>query len=56
MRNVPIYFLQMFVILATCRFFGWLVRRWLHQPQVIGEMIAGEKPFVDPSPYRADRF
>ena len=31
----------MFVILATCRFFGWLVRRWLRQPQVIGEMIAG---------------
>jgi Kef-type K+ transport system membrane component KefB len=41
MRDVPIYFLQMFVILATCRFFGWLVRRWLRQPQVIGEMIAG---------------
>jgi Kef-type K+ transport system membrane component KefB len=41
MRNVPIFFLQMFVILATCRFFGWLVRRWLRQPQVIGEMIAG---------------
>jgi len=35
------FFLQMFVILATCRFFGWLVRRWLNQPQVIGEMIAG---------------
>jgi Kef-type K+ transport system membrane component KefB len=31
----------MFVILATCRLFGWLVRRWLRQPQVIGEMIAG---------------
>ena len=40
-ENVPIFFLQMFVILATCRFFGWLVRRWLRQPQVIGEMIAG---------------
>jgi Kef-type K+ transport system membrane component KefB len=39
--NVPIFFLQMFAILATCRLFGWLVRRWLHQPQVIGEMIAG---------------
>jgi len=24
--------------------------------RLIGEMIAGEKPFVDPSPYRADRF
>jgi len=31
----------MFVILAACRFFGWLVRRWLRQPPVIGEMIAG---------------
>jgi len=31
----------MFVILAACRLCGWLVRRWLHQPQVIGEMIAG---------------
>jgi Kef-type K+ transport system membrane component KefB len=41
MRDVPIYFLQMFIILSTCRFFGWLVRRWLRQPQVIGEMIAG---------------
>jgi Kef-type K+ transport system membrane component KefB len=38
---VNAFFLQMFVILATCRFFGWLVRRWLRQPQVIGEMIAG---------------
>src|SRR6188508_2540997 len=41
MRNVPIFFLQMFVILAACRLFGWLVRRWLRQPRVIGEMIAG---------------
>jgi Kef-type K+ transport system membrane component KefB len=31
----------MFVILAACRLSGWLVRRWLRQPQVIGEMIAG---------------
>jgi Kef-type K+ transport system membrane component KefB len=36
-----IFFLQMFVILAACRLSGWLVRRWLRQPQVIGEMIAG---------------
>ena len=36
-----ILFLQMFVILATCRLCGWVVRRWLRQPQVIGEMIAG---------------
>jgi Kef-type K+ transport system membrane component KefB len=35
------FFLQMFVILATCRLAGWLVRRFLGQPQVIGEMIAG---------------
>jgi len=36
-----VFFLQMFVILAACRFFGWLVRRWMRQPPVIGEMIAG---------------
>ena len=36
-----IFFLQMFVILAVCRACGWAVRRFLHQPQVIGEMIAG---------------
>jgi Kef-type K+ transport system membrane component KefB len=36
-----IFFLQMFVILAACRACGWVVRRFLHQPQVIGEMIAG---------------
>ncbi len=36
-----IFLLQMFVILAASRLCGWLVRRWLHQPQVIGEMIAG---------------
>jgi Kef-type K+ transport system membrane component KefB len=36
-----IFLLQMFVILATCRLAGWLVRRFLGQPQVIGEMIAG---------------
>jgi Kef-type K+ transport system membrane component KefB len=36
-----IFFLQMFVILATCRICGWAMRRFLHQPQVIGEMIAG---------------
>jgi len=44
--NVPIFismifFLQMFVILALCRACGWAVRRFMHQPQVIGEMIAG---------------
>ena len=36
-----IFLLQMFVILAACRLCGWIVRRFLHQPQVIGEMIAG---------------
>ena len=41
MSTVPVFFLQMFIILATCRLLGWLVRRWLRQPQVIGEMIAG---------------
>jgi Kef-type K+ transport system membrane component KefB len=35
------FFLQMFVILATCRVVGWLGRKYLHQPQVVGEMIAG---------------
>jgi Kef-type K+ transport system membrane component KefB len=34
------FFLQMFVILAICRFVGMLARR-LRQPQVVGEMIAG---------------
>jgi len=36
-----ILFLQIAVILAASRLCGWLVTRWLHQPQVIGEMIAG---------------
>src|SRR6185295_411963 len=36
-----IFFLQMFVILAGCHLCGWAVQRFLHQPQVIGEMIAG---------------
>lgn len=35
------FFLQMFVILLTCRVVGWLGRKYLHQPQVVGEMIAG---------------
>ena len=35
-----LFFLQMFVILASCRLIGLLVRR-VGQPQVIGEMIAG---------------
>ncbi len=35
------FFLQMFVILATCRVVGWLGQRFFKQPQVVGEMIAG---------------
>jgi len=35
------FFLQLAAILATCRFVGWAARRWLGQPQVVGEMIAG---------------
>ena len=29
------FFLQMAVILATCRVVGWLGRRYLKQPQVV---------------------
>src|SRR5690554_128307 len=36
-----IFFLQMFVILATCRVVGWLGKKYFNQPQVVGEMIAG---------------
>mgnify|MGYP001558463930 FL=1 len=32
---------QMVVILGACRLSGWLVGRFLHQPRVIGDMIAG---------------
>ncbi|MBC2669827.1 cation:proton antiporter [Novosphingobium piscinae] len=35
------FFLQLAIILATCRVVGWLGRRLLGQPQVVGEMIAG---------------
>jgi Kef-type K+ transport system membrane component KefB len=35
------FFLQMFVIIGTCRAVGWVARRHLGQPQVVGEMIAG---------------
>ncbi len=35
-----LFFLQVAVILVTCRGFGWLAQR-LGQPQVVGEMIAG---------------
>lgn len=36
-----LFFLQMVAIIATCRLVGWLARRFLGQPQVVGEMIAG---------------
>jgi Kef-type K+ transport system membrane component KefB len=35
------FFLQMAVILATCRVVGWFGRKYLKQPQVVCEMIAG---------------
>jgi Kef-type K+ transport system membrane component KefB len=41
------YFLQLAVILLACRIVGWAGRRFLGQPQVVGEMIAGV--FLGPS-------
>jgi len=41
------FFLQLAVILVTCRIVGWAGRRFLGQPQVVGEMIAGV--FLGPS-------
>jgi Kef-type K+ transport system membrane component KefB len=35
------FFLQVALIIATCRLIGYGVRRWLGQPQVVGEMMAG---------------
>jgi Kef-type K+ transport system membrane component KefB len=35
------FFLQMAVIIAACRVVGWAAKRWLGQPQVVGEMLAG---------------
>lgn len=35
------FFLQLAVILLACRAVGWAGRRFLGQPQVVGEMIAG---------------
>ena len=40
-RLALLFFLQLAVILAVSRTCGWAVKRWLHQPPVIGEMIAG---------------
>lgn len=35
------FFLQLMLIIAVCRAVGWLGRKCLAQPQVVGEMIAG---------------
>ncbi|PJG46298.1 cation/H(+) antiporter [Sphingobium sp. LB126] len=35
------FFLQLALILVACRGVGWLCRKFLAQPQVVGEMIAG---------------
>ena len=35
------FFLQVATIIAACRIVGWLAKRYLGQPQVVGEMIAG---------------
>lgn len=35
------FFLQMAIIIATCRVVGWVANKYLGQPQVVGEMIAG---------------
>ena len=35
------FFLQMAIIIAACRAVGWLAKKYLGQPQVVGEMIAG---------------
>ncbi|WP_037492588.1 cation:proton antiporter [Sphingomonas sp. PAMC 26605] len=35
------FFLQLAVIILVCRVVGWLGQKFLRQPQVVGEMIAG---------------
>jgi len=35
------FFLQLAVIICACRVVGWLGQKFLAQPQVVGEMIAG---------------
>lgn len=35
------FFLQLAIIIVTCRVVGWLGQKLLAQPQVVGEMIAG---------------
>ncbi|HET6971308.1 MAG TPA: cation:proton antiporter, partial [Phenylobacterium sp.] len=39
-----VFFLELFVIVAAARGVGWLGQRFLRQPQVVGEMIAGVLP------------
>jgi Kef-type K+ transport system membrane component KefB len=36
-----VFFLQVAVILIVCRIVGTVAQRWLGQPRVVGEMIAG---------------
>jgi Kef-type K+ transport system membrane component KefB len=36
-----IFFLQIAVIIGACRIVGWIAKKFLGQPQVVGEMIAG---------------
>ncbi len=36
-----LFFMQLFAIVAASRSVGWLAKRYLGQPQVVGEMIAG---------------
>lgn len=35
------FFLQMAIIIAAARVVGWIAHRYMGQPQVVGEMIAG---------------
>ena len=35
------FFLQLAIIILACRVVGWIGRKFLGQPQVVGEMIAG---------------
>jgi Kef-type K+ transport system membrane component KefB len=35
------FFLQLAIIIFACRVVGWAGQKWIGQPQVVGEMIAG---------------
>lgn len=35
------FFLQLAIIILSCRVVGWLGQKLFHQPQVVGEMVAG---------------